>query len=220
MGNKASKQVLAVGVTTTETAPVKKRTALKSSQSTKKLLLPQIKTKPLSPPYNGDNLAGRAAMAWVSAKNRHDVMSLYSIATSDCIFHFVDSDVAMPTRAFAERMLAMYDAFPNLQFQYDRLDIIGPHTVVLVNYFGKGTHTGTSYEFTPSCPAVPPATGFEIADEPIDITFRVNDVGKIIDCCCDAHGKVVGPPGFYLKLSDKLAQQKKSQQKKKLSRKP
>ena len=76
--------------------------------------------------------------------------------------------------------------------------------IVVQDYYGIGKHTGDPYFFGPYEPIE--AKGIEVRDEDIEFTFTLTrnksstSSYKISDAKIDAHGKVVGPPGFYTKI--------------------
>ena len=148
---------------------------------------------------------------WLTYKDEHNISQMLELTTDDCFFGFVDAEAHMPAREFYGAMNDIYKSFPNLHFFWTSMNIVSINDdddgdtvkIVVQDYYGIGKHTGDPYFFGPYEPIE--AKGIEVRDEDIEFTFTLTEDKatssyKISDAKIDAHGKVVGPPGFYTKI--------------------
>ena len=133
-------------------------------------------------------------IAFVEARDLKRRNHLADIKTGE--WKFPDTGVTMSMKTLNKSLQQLFEAFPDMEFRFSKMEEPRPGMVVLHNYYGSGTHTGASFGF-PGMPAIPP-TGAFIEDEPIRMVFYVHG-RKVVSGECDAGGKIVGPPGFYAK---------------------
>lgn len=107
-------------------------------------------------------------------------------------------DTIMSMKDFIESNHHVAASFPDLAFEYRKIEVIEGRKVVVSGFRGSGTHTGRPYGFAPF-PEVP-TSGIAVKNDPETFVFELNEKCEVRKLRIEATGEMSGPPGFYKQI--------------------
>jgi hypothetical protein len=134
------------------------------------------------------------AQNYIDILNSHNSKLLMSILSSTAMYNF--NGVEVLSSSIVEVHEHVEKSFPDFHLPYERIEVISPGVVKIINIRATGTHTGVPYTFGPY--EAIEATGVKVQNDPEDNELTIDMETELIkNVSIIAKGPLGGPQGFY-----------------------
>ena len=173
------------------------RTESSTTSTTHRILEPKKVEKPKK------SLAIKVAERYIelyrSKEGNED--ELYELFQPGSMYTFEDIP-AVPTSISVVMLKDINASFPDMKWEYDKMQEPRPGLVEISGFRVSGTHTAAPYTFHPDFPPIP-ATGKFCENDEENLSLHINKEGKIEQIQIVSLGIFTGPQGLYEQIGGK-----------------